>query len=150
MAYQFVENEVEKAIKAMCVQALSDASITGVSFRTWTVDDETEDDKEDIIFPVITIQCAPNVPNGYREVWRVCQVDVMIATLDDDDPKRATLSAIYNAVRKGFDTFTLSAYKQNLDSLNGLEITDSGAPYIDDRANVYSLSLTVNACQGYS
>lgn len=95
--------EVEAAAKTGIVAQLADDAITGVSMRTFWLDDEESEDEEELAYPSILLQTAPGIsPNGKSTQYEIEQA-VRISTHKNKDRKRQTLRAIYKSVRGAID-----------------------------------------------
>lgn len=108
----FPAQHVESACKTGLTAALTAAAITGVSFRCYWFDDESGSDEEKRVFPMIALITDPAIydglNNGSGAVNNLNDIKVrqqlIIATHEVDDPKRATLTSVYDTVRAALNT----------------------------------------------
>ena len=145
MSYIAVEPATETMLKAAFQAALTTAGLSATIYGFW-IDDAATEDSEEVDFPQINIKAAPSIPEGWRSPVHVVPVSVDIITFQPDDKKRATLVALYAAVRDIINTedFTAATFSQ----VPAVTIDDGGDVYAEPPIQLIRLELSVNVCTG--
>jgi hypothetical protein len=147
MAYVAVESLVETALKTAFATAVTAAKLTAYYRRFWVNDagntGEPDATREEVVYPIVGIAAAPNYPSGWHTTERTVPVTVSLITYATDDPNRATLLSLYNAVRGSIDADTFTA--TGICDITALPVP-GGAIYSDERLHVAEIMLDVSVC----
>jgi hypothetical protein len=138
-----VEAAIETGIKT-ALQAFTDTLAYDVHYRCFWLDDAATDDEERLVHPRIEITAAPNTPTHHGSGFRDTQVEARWVTHIKDDPKRATLRAMYEGCRDIIDadtTFSFGDYHRI-----AIMIDEGGEADIDGHDNYIMLPLVAKIC----
>lgn len=142
-----IEANVEQGLKT-AFEAYTDklAPADAVAYRCFFLDDEAESQKpaEDREYPFIGITASPSVPVIHKSAFQDVPVMLKFATHRQDDKKRATLRAIYEACRAIVDAETTIAVSGK--SLIGARIEGGGESDVNDNEQYITLPITVKLC----
>ena len=140
-----VESATEVGLQTDIATAMGTAGVADVTYRRYWSNDSAGAATEPLTVPCVVITAAPNVPRGSGDPFRDIAVEIEIRTSIHDDPKRATLLKMYDAVRTVTDAsppqITISGY-----GAQGVQVQDGGSADVDDRHNVVTLPVAVYVC----
>jgi len=138
-----IESLIEGGIKTAMQSALTTAKVTHPAFRCFWLNDTTDPEKpEEREMPLIAIVASPNVPDGVGSIFRSVSVEIVAMTALHDDPKRASLVALWEAAIAPIysGSVTVSGY-----TVSGIAIEESEST-VDDLVNAMSIRATVHVC----
>jgi peptidyl-tRNA hydrolase len=137
-----VESAVESAIKTAMQTALTAAQIAHPAFRCFWLNDTTDEKPEAKELPAIAIVAGPYVPTGAQSTFKQIAVEITAMSELHDDPKRATLVALWTAAIAPIyaGSLTVSGY-----GLNGVLVED-GDSTIDAFVNALTVRVSVRVC----
>ena len=112
-----VMEHVESAAKTGIVAALTAAGIltTAYKMRAFWSDDESALGEEDLLYPVVVLEASPSTNMGANargtlsNTQHAVPMTITVGTDNIADPKRASLLAMYNAVRGAVDSRDFTA-----------------------------------------
>jgi hypothetical protein len=135
-----IEAAIELGIKTAC-KTVTDVLDSPPVYRTFFLDDDTGEEYEEVIYPYVAIMAMPYT-STYKSHIRESAIYIRIATHIDHDKKRATLRAIYEAVRTVIesDEFTINGYTKKSFIV---EDSDGGT---EENENYLTLTGTVHLC----
>ena len=143
-----LEEELDQAYKTTIAAALFAAEMTAVQsasvFAFW-LDDAPDVDKEKANLPAVAIATAPwiSATGTSHSVLREVQTQVTLMTHYDDDPKRAVLRGLLEAVRPAIEDENTLHGNMNGSALNGCKVVAAPPPDVDDHP-VQRVTFTVN------
>ena len=117
---------------------------TIVTYRCFFLNDEEDAPTEERQYPYIQLTAKPNAPSGHKSTFADVSMEVKWATHKTDDPKKATLRALYENCRAILDEETgvsVTGY-----SFMAIIIGDGGESDVDDNEQYITLPITVKVC----